>query len=364
MFKDNTLLSAKEYHQIISHFGGQNNAFTSDDYTAYFESLPANQYPVALQIEAARMRGLLFDQQQIDTEKKVVQEERRQRTDDNPIAKAYETFLAQALAQSPKSRPVIGSMDDIDGLNYDDLHAWYERWYRPNNAALVLVGDVSPDKALPWVKKYFGEIKPDPLPKRTSLTHPTHNGYKKLTSPQAVAVPALIMGFNVPSITTNEQDAYALAVFADIADGSASARFERNLVRTGLFSNIGANFNLLQKGDGLLTIVATPSGRISLEEAEALILKELNAIIYGTIGDDELKRGQRQLTTSLIFSSDSISAQARTLGMLSMLGLPLNTVQTLPAKLAAVDKTVLQNTAKHYLTKDNLTSVYVVKEDQ
>lgn len=364
MFKDNTLITAEQYHKLISHFGGQNNAFTSNDYTAYFELLPANQYPVALQVEAARMRGLLFDQHEIDTEKKVVQEERRQRTDDNPLAKAYETFLAQALSQSPKSRPVIGSMNDIESLQYDDLHQWYKIWYRPNNATLVLVGDVNPAQAMPWIKKYFADIKKAPLPTRNTPTHPTHTGYKKLELSQAVAVPAIIMGFNVPSITTNEADAYALAVFADVADGSASARFERNLVRTGLFSNIGTNFDLLQKGDGLFTIIATPSANVSLQEAEALILKELNAISYGTISDAELKRGQKQLATHLIFKSDSISEQARSLGMLSMLGLPLDTLHTLPKKLAQVDTPTLQQVAKRYLTTDNLTVAYVVNEDK
>ncbi len=365
MFKDTPLLSGDQYHKLISHFGGNKNAFTSHDYTAYYESLPANQYPIALQIEANRMQNLLLQSDEIATEKKVIQEERRQRTDDNPIAKAYEEFRLLALKNSPKARPVIGAMDEIAELSQSDLTNWYRTWYSPNNATLVIVGDVTAKDVMPWVHKYFDTLKQAELPTRQNLQVPTHNGYQLTVSPQAVTVPSLMMGFNVPSITTNPKDAYALALFADIADGSQSARFEKNLVRDRqLFDSIGASFNLLQKGDGLFTIMATPKAGVSLESAEQAILDELTAISTQPISDSELERGQIGLSASLIFANDSIAEQANTLGMLTTLGLPHDTLEKLPATLRAVSKDSIQQTARNYITKDNLTTIYVVPDSK
>ncbi len=363
MFKDNILITSDEYHRLISHFGGQNNAFTAYDYTVYYESLPANQYPVALQIEAARMNGLLFNDNEIATEKQVVQEERRLRVDDDPFTKAYEFFNAKSLPDSPKSRPIIGSMQDINALNGDALKNWYDTWYHPNNATLVLVGDLNANDAMTWVKKYFNAIPSKTLPKRPSLSQPSHRGYQSHRTHQDIQVPKLIMGFNVPTLVSanKKQDAYALSMISDIADGGLSARFEQQLVRNKhLVSNIYVEYSMFGKGDDVFTIVATPNEGVSLEDVEQAILDELSLIGTGTIEDDEITRGQNNLVASLIFANDSLTAQAQTLGMLASLALPLDTLEQLPKQLALLDKNTIQQTARHYLNKDNLTTVYVL----
>lgn len=364
MFKDTPLLSGDDYHRLISHFGGDKNAFTSHDYTAYFESLPANQYPIALQIEANRMSNLLFDDNQIDTERQVIQEERRQRTDSNPIAKAYEDFLLLALPSSPKSKPIIGSMNDIDNTFTADLQNWYKTWYQPTNATLVMVGDIDVNQALPWIRRYFEPISSTHGVARKLPTHPSHQGYQQKTSRQAVQVPMLLMGFNVPSITTHAHDAYALSLFADIADGGLSARFEQNLVRQKqLFDNISVGYDLFERGDGLFLISATPKEGVSLAAAEEAILQELDNIANGTISDDELKRGQTNLVASLVFANDSIANQAQTLGMLASLDLPLDSLDKLPSVLSNFNKSDIQKAGQHYLVRDNLSSLYVIPND-
>lgn len=367
MFKDNTLITSDEYHRLISHFGGQNNAFTAYDYTVYYESLPANQYPIALQIEAARMNGLLLNDDEIATEKQVVQEERRLRVDDDPFTKAYEFFNEKALPDSPKSRPIIGSMKDINALNGDALKNWYDTWYHPNNATLVLVGDVNANDAMAWVKKYFNAIPSKALPKRANLSQPSHRGYQKHHTHQDIQVPKLIMGFNVPTLVSanKKQEAYALSMIADIADGGLSARFEQQLVRNKrLVDSIYIHYSMLGKGDDVFTVVATPKDGVGLDDVEQAILDELRLIGTGTIDDDEIIRGQNNLVASLIFANDSLTAQAQTLGMLASLALPLDTLEQLPKQLALLDKNTIQQTARHYLNKDNLTTVYVLPSNK
>lgn len=364
MFKDSTLLSGEDFHRVLNHFGSSKNAFTSYDFTAYYESLPANQYPIALEIEAARMQNLILRDEEIETERQVIFEERRQRTDSNPLAKAYEEFYALALPDSPRGRPIIGSMADIENISPADLKAWYDTWYAPNNATLVMVGDVSASDAYAWAKKYFGDATPKALPTRTLPTQKSHRGYTAKETHQAVNVPTLIMGFNVPSLSSdNAKDALALSVFSDIADGGYSARFEQKLVREkGLFDSIGASYNLLQKGDALFVIVATPKQGVTLEQAETEILNTLAEISHGEIKEEELSRGQTNLAASLIFSNESIASAAQTLGVLSMLGLPLDTVENLPKTLSALETSDIQAVGKHYLVRENLTRLSVLPQ--
>ncbi|MDO5650901.1 MAG: pitrilysin family protein [Moraxella sp.] len=366
MFKDAKGLTADDYHRLIAHFGGSKNAFTSYDYTAYYEMLPANQYPVALQIEANRMDNLILRPEEVATEKQVIQEERRQRIDSNPMAQAFEEFNAIALPNSPKGLSVIGSMAEIENLDFDDLSHWYDVWYSPNNATLVMVGDFDVATAKEWIDKYFGKLPTKTLPARPNLRQSSHRGYNLQTrNIDGVQVPSLIMAFNVPSLTTaTGNEAYALSLMNDVLDGGLSARFEQSLVREqNLLSSVSARYDIYSKGDGLFIITATPHSGVSLETAEQAIIKEIDHAINGTILDSELQRAQTNLTASLVFSNDSIANQAQILGMLNSIGLDSSTLDRLPNELAKVSVPAIQSTAKHYLTKDNLTVMYVYPKD-
>lgn len=365
MFKDNAHLKRTDYNRLIAEFGGQNNAFTSSTHTAYYELFPASHYPLAMQMEAFRMNDLRLKDSEVATEKEVIKEERRLRVDDNPLAKAYEEFAKLSQPDSPKSRPVIGSMQDIDGLSTQDLQDWYDIYYTPNNATLVVVGDVGHDEVVATAKRYFGDKKPANTPQRQLPKQPTHQGYRHATTHQAVKVPSLMMAFNVPTLTTSDKaTAHALSVFQYALDGDMSSHFERVLVREKqLFSRISASYDAYEMGDGLFFIEGVPAAGVSLQDAENAILEVIETAKNTPITTDEMQRIRTSLISALTFMQDDISTQAQMIGALVNMGLPADSYDKLPDELAAISSQDVQKTAKHYLSKDNLSSMYILPKD-
>ena len=365
MFKGTTDVSSDDYERLIAKFGGVNNAFTSYDYTGYYEQFPANRLPLALELEADRMKNLTFNDAAFTKEHQVVMEERRQRTDDNPLAKAYESFRLLALPDSPKGESVIGPMDEIASITLPDLKNWYQTWYAPNNATLVIVGDVDPNDVLTQVKRYFGELSPSKLPSRPAVTQKGFRGYQQVDSEQAVQVPVLLMGYNVPSLVTagasNEKQAYALSLAQDVLDGGLSARLESRLIRDqGLLTTVGTSYDLLDRGDGLFLIQATPREGVSLAQAQQAIIAEIDKLKTDPIAADEISRAKTNTVTGLIYAQDSMEGQARMIGSLQSIGLDDRLLNQLPAKLDNVTIADIQAASKKYLVKDNLTVMHIV----
>ena len=365
MFKGTSDVSSADYERLIAKFGGVNNAFTSYDYTGYYELFPANRFPLALELEADRMKNLVFDEKEFVKEHQVVMEERRQRTDDNPLAKAYESFRLLALPNSPKGQSVIGPMNELESITLADLKDWYKIWYAPNNATLVIVGDVEPTEVLALVKRYFGELTPSKLPTRPAVSQKGFRGYQQVVSEQAVQVPVLLMGYNVPSLTTvgtnNEKQAYALSLAQDVLDGGLSARLESRLVREqGLLTTVGTSYDLLDRGDGLFLIQATPREGVSLEQAQQAIISEIEKLKTDPIAADEIDRAKTNTVTGLVYAQDSMEGQARMIGSLQSIGLDDRLFAELPARLDNVTITDIQAASKKYLVKDNLTVMHIV----
>ncbi|MFA9485386.1 MULTISPECIES: M16 family metallopeptidase [unclassified Moraxella] len=362
MFKDNAHLKRTDYNRLIAEFGGQNNAFTSNTHTAYYELFPASYYPLAMQMEAFRMRDLHLKDEEVATEKEVIKEERRLRVDDNPLSKAYEEFSKLSQPDSPKSRPVIGSMQDIDNLTTQDLQNWYDTYYAPNNATLVVVGDVSHDEVVTAAKRYFGNKKPANIPQRKLPRQASHQGYRHAITHQSVKVPSLMMAFNVPTLTTSDKTTtYALSLFQYILDGDMSSYFERVLVREKqLFSRISVSYDSYEMGDGLFFIEGVPAHSVSLQDAENAILQVIENAKNTPITDDEMQRISTSLISALTFTQDSISTQAQMIGGLVNMGLPVDSYDKLPDEIKAISPQDIQKTARHYLTKDNLTSMYIL----
>ncbi|WP_201567183.1 M16 family metallopeptidase [Psychrobacter immobilis] len=365
MFKGTSTVSSDDYERLIAKFGGVNNAFTSYDYTGYYELFPANRMPLALELEADRMKNLIFDDKEFTKEHQVVMEERRQRTDDNPLAKAYESFRLLALPDSPKGESVIGPMSELESITLPELKAWYKTWYAPNNATLVIVGDVDPTEVLAQVKRYFGDLKPSNLPKRPAVSQKGFRGYQQVESEQAVQVPVLLMGYNVPSLVTagtaNEKQAYALSLAQDVLDGGLSARLESRLIREqGLLTTVGTSYDLLDRGDGLFLIQATPREGVSLEQAQQAIISEIEKLKTDPIAADEISRAKTNTVTGLVYAQDSMEGQARMIGSLQSIGLDDRLLAELPAKLDGVKISDIQAASKKYLVKDNLTVMHVI----
>ena len=365
MFKGTTNVSSDDYERLIAKFGGTNNAFTSYDYTGYYELFPANRLPLALELEADRMTNLRFDEKAFSKEHQVVMEERRQRTDDNPLAKAYESFRLLALPDSPKGESVIGPMSELESINLAELKNWYKTWYTPNNATLVIVGDVEPTEVLTQAKRYFGELKPSELPQRPAVLQKGFRGYQKVDSEQAVKVPVLLMGYNVPSLLTvgpaNEKQAYALSLAQDVLDGGLSARLESRLIREqGLLTSVGTSYDLLDRGDGLFLIQATPREGVSLEQAQQAIITEINKLMIDPIAADEISRAKTNTVTGLVYAQDSMQGQAQMIGSLQTIGLDDRLLASLPSKLDNISVADIQAASKKYLIKDNLTVMHVI----
>ena len=338
---------------------------------AMITRFPANRLSLALELEADRMSNLTFDSAAFAKEHQVVMEERRQRTDDNPIAKAYELFRLQAMPNSPKGESVIGPMNELESISLAELQAWYQKWYTPNNATLVIVGDVNPAQALQEVNRYFGEAKIKPLPSRPSVKQSGFRGYKATTTTQAVQVPMLLMGYNVPSLWSaseantgpakiSPKTAYSLSLVQDVLDGGLSARLEKRLVREqGLLASVGTSYDLLDRGDGLFLIQATPREGVSLAEAQQAILNEIEQLKSAPIATDEIERAKTNTMTSLIYSQDSVEGQAQMIGSLQSIGLDDTLLATLPNELNRVTVKDIQAAAKSYLVPDNLSVMYV-----
>ncbi|WP_019673824.1 M16 family metallopeptidase [Psychrobacter lutiphocae] len=370
MFKGTPIVSGADFDRLIAKFGGNHNAFTSYDFTGYYEMFPVNRLALALELEADRMSNLSFDSdefvQEFKQERNVVMEERRQRTDDNPLARSYEKFRKLALPNSPKGESVIGPMDEIASIEIEDLENWYKTWYAPNNATLVIVGDVDPKSTLAKVEQYFGHIQPSKLPQRPSVQQQAWRGYQQHKIEESVNVPTLLMAFNVPTLTSAkvanlpEQEAYNLLMLQFVLDGGLAARFEKNLVREqGILASVATDYSLYERGDGLFLIQATPREGVSLEQAQQAIMQQIDLIKTEVLSQQELDRARNNVVKGFTFSQDSVSGQAYMIGNMQVRGLDDRLLTTLNEQLTKVSGQDLNKIASKYLVNNNLTVMHI-----
>ncbi|WP_455197976.1 M16 family metallopeptidase, partial [Kaarinaea lacus] len=233
MFKGTQKLGPNEFSKIISANGGRENAFTGKDYTAYFQQLEKSRLPISFELEADRMANLKLRAEDFEKEVKVVMEERRMRTDDKPRSLTYEHFIATAFVNSPYHHPIIGWMNDLENMTVDDMRQWYSNWYAPNNATLVVVGDVDPQQVLTLAREHYGKIPPGKVPDIKPQQEVEQNGIRRIVVKEPAQLSYLLMGYKVPVLKTAENDwePYALEMLAHVLDGSDSSRFNRELIR-------------------------------------------------------------------------------------------------------------------------------------
>lgn len=380
MFKDTPKVSGDEFSRLISHHGGQANAYTSTDVTVYHELLPANVYTLALELEANRMKNIQFKPDQIASERQVIQEERRVRTDDNPHAKAFESLQAFIYGDTPRGRPIIGSMADISNLSIDDLKNWYATWYVPNNATLVIVGDVDKDEALAQIQKYFANIpKGNPPPKRNpnQFIHADDlfvgkgtTGTRHIDIHEAVQVPSLILAWQTPSLSSlrlsghlnpqSYKEQLALGLFSDVLSGGNSSRFAKNLIKTQAVSFASADMEQPIYGDGLFIISATPKAGVSLDKTKELILDELHRTMTDPIAQSELDRSMVSIKTALIFASEGVAGQAQIFGQLHQQNISIDDIKQELAILPTITTDQIRQAGKKYLTAERMYSAYIL----
>ncbi|MGB1407208.1 M16 family metallopeptidase [Alloalcanivorax venustensis] len=367
MFKGSKRLDAGEFSRTVARFGGSDNAFTSYDFTAYFQQYEASRLPLALELEAERLKNLKIDDASFRRELQVVMEERRQHTDDKPTALAWEKFQAVARPGTGYAHPIIGWRDQLAQLQPQQARDWYDRFYVPGNATLVIAGDVTPEQVRPLVEKFFADLPRGETPPRPETTLNPPPGERRMTLRLPVRVPALYMSYNVPSLTTadHQDDFYALTMLGGVLDGGTSARMESNLVRgQRLAAGLGAGYDGLQRGNGTFTITATPNPEVSLDELEAAIKAEIEKIAEQPPSEAEMDRVRAGVLAEQIYQRDSVMGQAMELGTLSVLGLDWRLAGQFDDNLEAVTPEQVQQAARKWLVAERSAVAHVIPEGE
>jgi zinc protease len=362
LFKGTKAVPAGEFSRIIAEAGGRDNAFTSRDYTGYFQTLHKSQLALAMRLEADRMVNAIMSPEEFAKEIRVVMEERRWRTDDRPRALVYEQLNAAAFKAHPYRNPVVGWMDDLVNMRTEDARAFYERWYAPNNATLVIVGDVTPDEVMKLARQHFGPLARKTLPPRRITEEPPQLGPQQLTVRAPAELPYVLMAFRAPVLRDPEADwePYALEMLANVLDGNEAARLNRTLVRTErIASSAGASYDGVGRGPGLFLLSGTPTQGKTAQELEQALKREVAKLIADGVTEDELQRVKSQVVASHVYERDSMFYQARQIGSLDMAGLSPKVIDLFVEKLKTVTAEQVIAVAQKYLVDVGLTVAYL-----
>ena len=359
MFKGTKEVPAGQFSRMIAAAGGKENAFTSTDYTCYFQQLEKSHLPLAFKLEADRMVNLQLTDEEFAKEIKVVMEERRWRTDDKPQSKVSEAFQSAVYRAHPYARPVIGFMNDLENMTADDAREWYNSWYAPNNATLVVVGDVKAEEVYKLAKQHFGKLKPKALPARKPQVEPEQIGERRVVVKAPAKLPYLLMGYHVPALENPDTDwePYALEVLAGVLSGNPAARLNQRLVRDSKQAiDASAGYDLMSRGrQSIFMLDATPSEGKTVAELEAALIQQIEMIKETGVTAEELDRVKAGVIAADVYKRDSMFYQAMQIGTVETIGFPWKILEDYPNKLRAVTAEQVQAVARKYLLKDNLT---------
>ncbi|MDR3442864.1 MAG: pitrilysin family protein [Legionella sp.] len=367
MFKGTAKYPLGVFSKTIAAHGGQTNAFTSNDYTAFFEKTAASQLATSFELEADRMNHLLLDANEFAKEIKVIQEERRMRTDDNPQALAFERFLATAHLAAPYNHPVIGWMSDLKQMTVNDVKAWYERYYAPNNAALVVVGDVNAEQVRVLAERYFGALTSHEVPKRRPQKEPPTLGEKIVHVQTSAKLPLLMLGYSVPGVNTAKEafEPYALELIAGILDAGDSSRFAKNLIRgKHVATGADAYYNLYTRYQTQFIVYGAPSQNQSVADLQQAFIAELDDLKKTPVNEKELQRIKNQIIAQKTYEKDSIFGQAMEMGLLETIGMGWKKANEYTQAINAITPEQIQQTAQRYFQQNNRTVAILEPETQ
>jgi zinc protease len=354
MFKGTARYPKGSFSRIVRKNGGIDNAFTGQDFTAYFENVAADRVGLALELEADRMQGLLLDHSEFQTERDVVKEERRLRSEDDPQGALVEALFAQAFLSHPYHWPVIGWFADLDAMSLEDLQRHYDTFYSPNNATLVVVGDIKADALLPMIKRLFEPIPRGPSPKQTLAPEPEQRGERRFLLKREAQVPFVMMGFRVPNYSS--EDSYALDILESVLSHGKSSRLYQNLVYEQKNSlSVGAEYSLIQADPGLFYFYALVNPTAKVEAVEEALHREIQRLQNEPPSEQELQRAKNQVEASRVFEQDSNFRHAMLLGQLESVGAGWRRLDQYIERIRAITAKDIQRVAKQYLTQDNRT---------
>ncbi len=358
MFKGTEKFPEGSLSKTVARLGGRDNAFTNTDYTGYYQQVPAQNLEKMIEMEADRMNGLLFRKEDFEKEIKVVQEERRWRTEDKPEGLLVESLRATAFTAHPYHWPVVGWMNDLQNMTVEDAAAWYKRWYAPNNATLVVVGDVQAQDVKALAEKYFGGLPQKPIVRNKPQAEPEQRGIRRVTVNAPAENPTVVLAFKAPSLRDVEKDddVYALDVLSSVLDGYENARLQSELVmKDKVALEVGTEYSEVSRGPSLFVLSAVPAKGVSVETIEKRLRKSVADIAEKGVSATELQRVKTQLIASQIYKRDSMFGQAMEIGLFEMSGIGCQKIDRVIEKLKAVTPEQVKQVAGRYFHEDQLT---------
>jgi len=362
LFKGSRMLKPGEFSRRVAALGGVENAFTSRDFTGYYQQIPAGRLEEVMTLEADRFAANQWPDEEFVRELEVVKEERRMRTEDQPRARLGELQNATVFTASPYRRPVVGWMSDLDAMTPDDAREFFRRWYVPANAAVVVVGDVDPDAVHALAQKYYGAIPARAVPPRKPRTEPEQRGIRRVELKAPAEQAYVSLAFRVPQIDParledGDDDPWALLVLSAVLEGYSGARLERALTQgpDRVADSVGAYYGFVGRGPQLFGLYGVPADGKTPEQVEAALRAQIARVAQEGVGEAELARVKTQWKASETYKLDSVMAQARELGSDWVQGLPLGASPRIIARLSAVTAAQVQAVAAKYFGDDQLT---------
>ena len=362
LFKGTKDLKAGEFSRRVAALGGRENAFTSRDFTGYYQQIPNGKLEDVMKLEADRFANNQWPDDEFKRELEVVKEERRMRTEDQPRALLGEQHNAAIFTASPYRRPVVGWMSDLDAMTPDDARAFYRRWYVPANAAVVVTGDVDVAQVRTWAERHYGRIPARAVPERKPRTEPAQRGLKRIEFKAPAEQAYVSLAFRAPQFQSFEadgadSDVWALLVLSAVLDGYAGARLDRALTQgpDRVADSAGAYAGFVGRGPQLFVLDGVPAAGKTAEMVEAALRAQVARVAQEGVGEAELARVKTQWVASETYKLDSVMAQARELGSNWVQGLPLDASERIVARLSAVTAAQVQAVAAKYFGDDQLT---------
>lgn len=368
MFEGTEKYPSGEFDKKLGERGMTYNASTDANFTTYYETMSSSldELELAMDLESDRMQGLFLSEEGFQKENKVVQEERRLTTDDNPNSLLYESLLTTAFSNSPMRNPVIGWMTDIEHMKVEDLRTWYKRWYAPNNATLVIIGDVDPKKMQEMAQRYFGPLKPSTMltPAKPQIEAPQKGArYVQLKAP--AQTPILMLGYKTPVLSSVDSasawEPFALKVLSGILAEGDSSRLISSLIKDKqILSMVAVEYESFARRPSLLTITVIPSPDMPIEKVKQELKAQIEQLQTTLVSKEELERAKAKLIAKKIYNNEAFSEQTSSLGLYTLLGLGPNYEDKNLANLLAVTPEQIQSVAKKYLVDDQSTLAELV----
>ena len=353
MFKGTPRYGPAVFSKIIQKNGGTDNAYTTKDYTVYFELFSSDRITLAIELEADRMQNLTLDPKEVLSERSVVIEERRLRYEDDPQNSLFEEVVAATYKAHPYQRPVIGWMSDLESIEKDDLYKYYKANYLPSNAIIVIVGDVKADQIIEDVKKSFGHIYPGPLKKGFASSEPIQRGEKRILLRREAESPYLLIAYHTPAFP--HEDSYALNVLSLILSGGKSSRLYKSLVyEKKIALDVDADYDGFNKDPYLFFLDATVSPGKNINDVEEALCTEIEKIKKRPPSEQEVQKAKNQIEASFIMEQDSIYLEAMKYGMFEILG-SWRLIDRYLEGMRKVTPEDVTSVAKKYLKEDNRT---------